>query len=417
MLLALARNLINKVFIYSFSGHAPSTIFHQRSYPSEYHRSKRQAAAMSAARLGRLGLWGTSSTCPRTYLRQNFTRQSQRQRRPASYQSFPGRGPRQHKYDSRSRSSNRVQYLWENYRTAIATVGVGGGVVYVYNLEPVPITGRRRFNVISANIENQIMGEGYPQLLRDLRGRILPAEHPYTVMVAKVVERLLPSIQGLAGDEWKVHVIDDPKQMNAFVMPGGKVFVFSGLFPICHDEDGLAVVLGHEIAHNVAHHAAERLSRSIFLLPFIFAASMLFDVSGGTISFFTDLIFSLPNSRTHEAEADHIGLLMMAESCYNPEAAMQFWVRMELAQKAQQAQQGARPQLLSTHPSDSSRIRAITDWLPEAKDKYLASGCGSTSSYAQKFGEAFGKQRAISRQLPGVYQLPPRPQEDDDDLW
>ena len=254
------------------------------------------------------------------------------------------------------------------------------------------------------------MEGGYPYMLEELKGKILPAEHPYTRMVANVVERLLPSVKELAGDDWRVHVINDPKQKNAFVMPGGKVFVFTGLIPICQDEDGLAVVLGHEIAHNVAHHAAERLSRSIFTWPFIAAASIILDVSGGTIQSINSLFFSLPNSRTHEAEADHIGLLMMAQSCYNPEAAIPFWERMKEAQK------GAPPQFLSTHPTDYSRIKAITEWLPEAREKYQESGCGSTGGYARKFSQAFDKQRVMGRKQPVIFQ-PARSPRQDDDLW
>lgn len=256
------------------------------------------------------------------------------------------------------------------------------------------------------------MEGGYPQLIEEMKGQILPVEHPYTRMVANVVERLLPSVKELAGDEWRVHVINDPEQKNAFVMPGGKVFVFTGLLPIAHDEDGLAVVLGHEIAHNVAHHAAERLSNSVFLLPFIFGASLVFDVSGQTVKFFSDLIFSLPNSRTHEAEADRIGLLIMAQSCYNPEAAIPFWQRMKEAQK------GAPPQFLSTHPSDYSRIKAITEWLPEAKDRYHQSECGLTSGFARKFSETLGTKGVMGRKQPVIFQPPRQPHQDnDDDFW
>ncbi|KAF7504252.1 hypothetical protein GJ744_002510 [Endocarpon pusillum] len=365
-----------------------------------------------AARLARPGFWCHLPNYPRTIPRQPSLIQTLRPKRFASYQSFRGRGPQQTQYRSRFRPINRVQYVWNNYRWQIATVGVGSGVVYVYNLEPVPITGRRRFNILSAKTEKSIMEAGYLEELKGLKGKILPAEHPYTRMVANVVERLLPSVKELGGDdEWRVHVIDDPQQLNAFVMQGGKVFVFTGLLPICEDEDGLAVVLGHEIAHNVAHHSAERLSRSIFIWPFIAAASILLDVSGGTVHFITDLIFSLPNSRTHEAEADHIGLLMMAQSCYNPEAAIPFWERMKKAQK------GAPPQFLSTHPSDYSRIKAITELLPEAKEKYQESGCGLTGRYAQKFSQAFGKQGVMGRKQPVVFQTVRLPQQEDDDFW
>jgi metalloendopeptidase OMA1, mitochondrial len=366
---------------------------------------------MAAPRLGRFGVWRQCTIYPRTLPRRQPSFQPLCQRRLASYQNFPGRGPRQTQYNSRFRGVNRLHYIWDNHKPAIATVGAGSGVVYVYNLEEVPITGRRRFNIISTEMEKKIRGGDYQQVLQAFRGRILPAEHPYTRMVANVVERLLPSTKDLAGDEWKVHVVDDPQQQNAFVMPGGKVFVFTGLLPICQDENGLAVVLGHEIAHNVAHHDAERMSHNIFLLPLILGASIFFDVSSGIVRSFTDLIFSLPNSRTHEAEADHIGLLMMAESCYNPEAAVPFWERMK------KAQLGAPPQFLSTHPSDYSRIKAITGWMTEARGKYQASNCGSASGYAQKFNEASGRKGVTARRQPVVHQLPRQPQEDDDYFW
>jgi metalloendopeptidase OMA1, mitochondrial len=366
---------------------------------------------MAASRLGRSVFWHHFAAIPRTLPHQQPFFRPLRQKRFASYQNFPGRGPRQNQYGSRFQIYTRLRYVWDNHKPAIATVGAGGGAVYVYNLEPVPITGRRRFNIVSPAREKQIMEGGYPQTLREFKGKILPAEHPYTRMVANVVERLLPSVKEMAGDEWRVHVVNDPAQKNAFVMPGGKVFVFTGLLPICQDEDGLAVVLGHEIAHNVAHHAAERLSHSILLIPLIFAASAVLDVSGGTVKLFTDLIFSLPNSRTHEAEADHIGLLMMAESCYNPEAAIPFWERMKEAQK------GAPPQFLSTHPSDYSRIKAITEWLPEAQDKYQASECGLTSGYARKFSEALGSKGNMGRKQPVVFQPPRQPQREEDDFW
>ena len=163
-------------------------------------------------------------------------------------------------------------------------------MVYVYNLEEVPISGRRRFNIVSKENEVAFAGGGYEEVLQEFSGKILPPDHPYTRLVAKVVERLLPHTGGLAGDDWKVHVVDDPKQKNAFVIPGGKVFVFTGLIPICEGEDGLAVVLGHEIAHNVAHHAAERMSRMAPLAIVSIFASMLFDVSGQASQFFVNLL-------------------------------------------------------------------------------------------------------------------------------
>jgi predicted Zn-dependent protease len=282
----------------------------------------------------------------------------------------------------------------------------------VFNLEEVPVTHRRRFNVIGPDTEKQLGAQGYDEMLNELRGKILPANHQYTQMVARVVELLLPSTHGLsASDEWRVHVIDDPQQKNAFVMPGGKVFVFTGLLPIAKDEAGLAAVLGHEIAHNVAHHMAERISGSIFIALAALITAYLFDVSGQLSNGIANLFLGLPNSRTQEMEADHIGLLMMAESCYDPEAAVDLWARM------QQAEQFAPPQFLSTHPTSYNRRELIKKWLPEAKQKYEEGNCGVVSRYTSDFKDAFKSQPAQSqgKRQPQSVSVQRRGQDDDDD--
>jgi metalloendopeptidase OMA1, mitochondrial len=303
----------------------------------------------------------------------------------------------------------RAQYLWRNYQRPIIVVGAGGGVFYIYNLEEVPVTRRRRFNLISPSTEVELFGgeQPYNTILRSYHGRILPGDHPLTIQVAQVVEKLLPTTRGLAGDDWRVHVIDDPREKNAFVMPGGKVFVFSGILPICQDENGLAAVLGHEIAHNVAHHAAERASRSSFVMLIAFAFSYLFDVSGQFGGGIADLILSLPNSRTQEAEADHIGLLMMAEACYNPQAALDFWARMKTAEQFEP------PQFLSTHPSHYNRIEEIKKWLPDAQRIYDDTGCGSPSRYTTDFAEAL-KLGQPGRQMKGQGPVAVRSGDDND---
>ncbi|EXJ64608.1 hypothetical protein A1O7_00945 [Cladophialophora yegresii CBS 114405] len=313
----------------------------------------------------------------------------------------PGSGRQQQQQWSTFGPVYRAQYIWRNYQRPLIVVGVGGGVFYVYNLEEVPVTQRRRFNVVSPSSEEKMVTDSgaYESLLQDFRGKVLPAEHPLTMQVARVVEKLLPTTRGLAGDNWRVHVIDDPQQKNAFVLPGGKVFVFSGILPICQDENGLAAVLGHEIAHNVAHHAAERISRSSFIMLGAFAVSFIFDVSGQFGNSIAQLILSLPNSRTQEAEADHIGLLMMAEACYDPEAALDFWARMK------KAEQFEPPQFISTHPSNYNRAQQIKKWLPEAQRIYADTGCGSVSRYAADFKEAVslgrsGRQGQLRPQRP-----------------
>lgn len=147
---------------------------------------------------------------------------------------------------------------------------------------------------------------------------------------------------------------------NAFVLPGGKVFVHSGIINVCRSEDALAAVLGHEIAHNTASHAAERLSAawvgnltagSLFFLAGALPGLALFglwNVVGGY--YLQDLLFYLPMGRKQESEADYIGLMMMAEACYDPRAALGFWQRMHALQHVSGEE---APEMLSTHPSVS----------------------------------------------------------------
>ncbi len=139
---------------------------------------------------------------------------------------------------------------------------------------------------------------------------------------------------------------------NAFVLPGGKVFVFSGILQLTRNDSGLAAVLGHEIAHNLANHVGERMSSDLgtnFLMwPMIILTApfgglpLLMQLFGwGAL----DLAFGRPMNRRQETEADYIGLMMMAEACYDPREAASFWARME------KAHQMEPPEWLSTHPS------------------------------------------------------------------
>lgn len=143
---------------------------------------------------------------------------------------------------------------------------------------------------------------------------------------------------------------------NAFILPGGKVFVYSGILPITRNQDGLAAVLGHEIAHNLAQHHGERMSATIG--PNILLYGLIFLAAPVPGAFFAvqafggwllDTLFGRPMSRKMESEADYIGLLLMAEACYDPREAVHFWARMEKASKAGNAVES--PEWMSTHPS------------------------------------------------------------------
>lgn len=321
--------------------------------------------------------------------------------RTATYQRFPQRGgqyptpyQRQPNYEeySRFRPYARAQYVWRNYRPAVLAVGAGGGVFYVYNLEETPVTHRRRFNYISPEIEKAGSANALQQILEQYRGKILPRNHPHTQTVARIVERLLPAAHGLGGNDWQVFVIDDPEMANAFVLPGGKVFVFTGLLPIAQDENGLAAVLGHEIGHNVAHHVAERMSRAGPLALLINLAAIVTQTDASIGNAVAQLAVELPNGRTQETEADHIGLLMMAESCYDPRRVPDLWRRMHESEKKHG---GAPPQFLSTHPSSSSRGETIAKWMPEAMDLYNQNDCARTSVNLSEFKSLTGMSTSI----------------------
>jgi len=155
-------------------------------------------------------------------------------------------------------------------------------------------------------------------------------------------------------------------------MPGGKVVVYTGILPITKDEISLAVVLGHEIAHAIAEHGNERMSEGLLQqLGGVALSVALKDKPQLTQDLFLtaygvgSTIGILSFSRTHESEADHLGLIFMAMAGYNPNTAVNFWQRMADMKTGQQP-----PEFLSTHPSDQTRINDIKKWLPEAMKYY-----------------------------------------------
>lgn len=169
--------------------------------------------------------------------------------------------------------------------------------------------------------------------------------------------------------DWEFVVLDSP-QVNAFCLPGGKVAVFTGLLPVAEDDDQLAVVMGHEIAHALAHHANERIARQQYQEIAARAAggvlgqidpehaATLINLLGGVSQ-----VRGLAYDRQQESEADHIGIFLMTFAGYNPEEAVRFWERME----QESARRGHPPEILSDHPSDAHRIASIRKWIPTAK--------------------------------------------------
>lgn len=282
-------------------------------------------------------------------------------------------------------NAQNIYSLWRtspNFRYGVGAVGAAGGGFYYYNLEQVPISGRQRFNCISPAREESIAKAQYDSVMQEYGRQILSPNHPHSRVVNKVLQRLIPAA-GLAGQKWEVKVIDDPDQKNAFVLPGGKVFVFSGILPICAGEDGLAAVLGHEIAHNVAHHTAEKVSQQAYMIPIALLLGWTFDISAQLSQLLLGIALERPGSRKMESEADYIGLLMMAEACYDPSAAVGLWERMA------KQEQYAPPQILSTHPTSKKRMTVIQEWLPQAQQKRVEGHCGGITEYVDDFTRAF----------------------------
>ncbi|TRX97104.1 hypothetical protein FHL15_001898 [Xylaria flabelliformis] len=250
--------------------------------------------------------------------------------------------------------------------TVIVLSFAGAVTFYFMNIQTVPVSGRRQFNCYS---DAKVKATGEAQAKRieyELErsgGYFLSDWDPRTRMVKRVLQRLIP-VSGMEDDEWEVRVIDDPRTANAFVLPGGKVFVYSGLLPIARNEHGLAAVLGHEIAHNLAEHVAERMSSeigiNILLYSLITLTGGVFLVTSDLGHATLDLIFSRPMGRRQEAEADYIGLMMMAEACYDPREALVFWERMKMML------QGGPPEWMSTHPSNTKDTRVDAAGLGQA---------------------------------------------------
>ncbi|KAI9702455.1 MAG: hypothetical protein M1836_000935 [Candelina mexicana] len=209
---------------------------------------------------------------------------------------------------------NDLRTLWltsQAFRYGTGLVVVGGGGFYVSNLETVPVSGRRRFNIYSPEAERNDAKGFYEHLLHQYQGQLLPPWHPSSKLVQKVLDRLIPH-SGLHNLDWQIHVIDDPNEKNAFVIPGGKVFVFSGLLPICDGEDGLAAVLGHEIAHNAAHHTAERMSSMILATIGVWGVSWLLSLDPYWANAVFQYGYTMPGSRNMEIPTPWSGQILKA---------------------------------------------------------------------------------------------------------
>lgn len=236
--------------------------------------------------------------------------------------------------------------------------------------QTVPITGRQQLQLLG---ERQELALGLTTYQNALKKEKLSTDAQLNALVARVGRRIAEAT-GRGDYQWEFKLIDNDKMINAFCLPGGKVAVYTGILPLTRDEQGLATVIGHEVAHAIARHGGERLSQQIAVEGLVAASALaLADRDSNRQALYAGLIglgatvgLLLPYSRLQESEADRLGLIYMAKAGYDPRTAAAFWRRMAAASKGR----GKPPEILSTHPADDTRIGAIEKALPEALSYY-----------------------------------------------
>ncbi len=234
-----------------------------------------------------------------------------------------------------------------------------------------PRTGRRQLLLHDESSMNELGRQAYVEMT-----------DPSKVPVSKDA-RLIDPLQRVgkaiaaAADQpdyaWEFTLIDDPKTVNAWALPGGKIAFYTGIYPILQDEAGMAIVMGHEVMHAILQHSNERMSHEGLTSSLLEGVSMGLgksqyrDTIMGALGVGANVGVLLPYSRTHESEADHYGLLLAARAGYDPRAAIGVWQRM-----AELGDSGT-PSILSTHPHPLDRIEDMKKWMPEALKLYEAS--------------------------------------------
>jgi predicted Zn-dependent protease len=251
---------------------------------------------------------------------------------------------------------------------------------FLNSCKTVPVTGRKQLNLVPDFMIKELAFTQYDSVVK-----ASPTLSQYDARAQQVTQtgtRIQRAVEtymqqnnmskDLKSFKWEFNTINEDI-INAWCMPGGKVVVYTGLLPYSQTEEGLAVVMGHEIAHAIARHGNERMSQGLLVgMGGLVLQEALKEKKQETQLLFlglymvgSKLAYELPNSRMQESEADKLGLIFMSMAGYNPEAAIPFWQRMSTASK------GAKlPQFLSTHPSDETRIKKLAALIPEIKSAY-----------------------------------------------
>ena len=272
----------------------------------------------------------------------------------------------------------KIKIKWTT-RACVRLISVLVIVLFLIACAQVPITNRQSLSLLPESQLATMSLQAYDKVLKESK---LSSNQQQVEMVRRVGLKIAKAAEAFLAESgmksqiknlnWEFNLIVDDKLANAWVMPGGKAAVYTGILPYTRDETGLAVVLGHEVAHAIAGHGNERMSQGLLAQMGGVALSVaLSDNSAATQNLFMQAYGAgasvgllLPYSRLHESEADRIGLTLMARAGYDPREAIPFWERMN--------QKGERrpPEFLSTHPAPSTRIANINKYIPEALPYY-----------------------------------------------
>ena len=245
----------------------------------------------------------------------------------------------------------------------------------------VPLTGRKQFSIIPASQIMALGADSYNQILKENK---ISSNVKYVNTVKTVGHNLSGAVERyfasrnqsalLNGYAWEYNVLQS-KEINAFCLPGGKIAFYEGIMPICIDDNGVAVVMSHEVSHAIANHGSERMSEQMAVQLGGMALDAALQQKPETTRELAMAAFGagtavgilLPFSRTQESEADELGLYFMAMAGYDPSKAIDFWQRMMDQSK------GAPPEFLSTHPSDQTRIEDLKKHMSKAMQYYKKS--------------------------------------------
>lgn len=249
-------------------------------------------------------------------------------------------------------------------------------LIFLSACSTVPITGRQRVNIVD---DSQVLAASFAQYQGFLKENKISTNVKMTnelnlvgVRISKAVDKFMRAnsmIREANSYQWEFNLIED-NTVNAWCLPGGKVVFYTGILPICENTDGIAAVMGHEIAHAFAKHGQERMTTAYGQQLGAIAVALGTSQEDPKTQEMWNTIYGvgsqlgvvLPYSRVHETEADKLGMVFMIMAGYNPEEAINVWIRM-----SQKANSAAMPEFFSTHPSNQTRINNLKAYLPTAK--------------------------------------------------